>query len=68
MMWTDERLARAALTAVVEPGNVTTANAYARQPLRPCGGRCLPIPANDGTHELHRSTSIGSWNGRNRPR
>ena len=25
MMWTDERLARAALTAVVEPGNVTTA-------------------------------------------
>ena len=26
MMWTDERLARAALTAAVEPGSVTTAN------------------------------------------
>lgn len=58
MMWTDERLARAALTAAVEPGSVTTANRLCEMTAEGLW-RQLPTDSGERWHERAKSLDVG---------
>ena len=58
MMWTDERLARAALTAAVEPGSVTTANRLCEMTAEGLW-RQLLTDSGERWHERAKSLDVG---------